>query len=148
MSRFNEEELCLQCLSDEKTAPGYEKALDAEVAATRLGRLNFPGVGLSAQDREYLQKVLKFRRAFRYNVGTPVVLAMDVEQYPLGVFPKGTTGRIVTVRPDVVAMKLDKFYPALQEWRNELQWYPQHMEDEAELQAFFEEVVPVPTEVL
>jgi hypothetical protein len=147
MSRFNTDTLCLQCHSDEKTAPGYQKAHDAEVAATRLGRLNFPGIGLGEEDSRYLRMVLEFRRAFRFRVGTPVVLAEDFERYPLGAFPKGSTGKIVTVRPDLIAVKLDVFHPALQEWRNELQWYPNN-EDEDHINSFFQYVVPVPSEVL
>jgi hypothetical protein len=50
MSRFNTDELCLECIMDEKEAPGYPQAAAAERAAVRAGNYNFPGIGLGPED--------------------------------------------------------------------------------------------------
>jgi hypothetical protein len=47
MSKFNTDIICLRCAEDERLAPGYAAAADAEIAAVRQGNYNFPGVGLS-----------------------------------------------------------------------------------------------------
>jgi hypothetical protein len=54
MSKFNTDILCTQCQDDEREAPGYASAEAAEVAAVRAGDYNFPGIGLSPQDQEFL----------------------------------------------------------------------------------------------
>lgn len=54
MSRFNNEMICSECIDDERQAPGYAAAAEAEIAAVKRGDYNFPGVGLSAADREFL----------------------------------------------------------------------------------------------
>jgi hypothetical protein len=54
MSKFNEDVLCLLCKQDEKEAPGYQPANEAEVNACKAGDYNFHGVGLSDADRAFL----------------------------------------------------------------------------------------------
>ena len=54
MSKFNSEIICTHCQDDECEAPGYAAADAAEVAAVRAGDYNFPGIGLSPQDQEFL----------------------------------------------------------------------------------------------
>lgn len=63
MSKFDQAILCLACKADERLAPGYLLADEAEVAAVRRQEYNFPGVGLTAQDREFLAARLALRRA-------------------------------------------------------------------------------------
>lgn len=45
MSRFNEDCLCMNCISKEKQHPDYKKAAQAELEAVRRGNYNFPGIG-------------------------------------------------------------------------------------------------------
>jgi len=54
MSKFNNDWLCSECKEDERAAPGYAAADAAEVAAVLAGVRNFPGVGLSPADRDFL----------------------------------------------------------------------------------------------
>jgi hypothetical protein len=54
MSKFNVDTLCDRCAEDERLAPGYADASKAEMDAVRQGDLNFPGVGLSSEDRAFL----------------------------------------------------------------------------------------------
>jgi hypothetical protein len=54
MSKFNRDIICTPCKDDECEAPGYAAADAAEVAAVRGGNYNFPGIGLSPQDQEFL----------------------------------------------------------------------------------------------
>lgn len=65
MSRFNTDTICLPCDRDERDAPGYPAAAEAELAAVRRGDRNFPGVGLSNADRLHLANRLAERRAVR-----------------------------------------------------------------------------------
>ena len=51
MSVFNEQVICLGCISIEQAHPSFPEALAAEEAAVRRGDLNFPGIGLP-QDLE------------------------------------------------------------------------------------------------
>jgi hypothetical protein len=55
MSTFNTDTICSACAADERLAPGFRAARDAEEQACRGGDYNFPGVGLSAEDRAFLQ---------------------------------------------------------------------------------------------
>lgn len=64
MSRFNTDWLCEPCLEDERLAPGYQKAREAELAAVERGDRNSPGVGLSSEDLAFLAA----RRAQRFQV--------------------------------------------------------------------------------
>ena len=66
MSKFNTDTLCLPCKRDERLAPGYAAADEAEVAAVRAGGRHFPGVGLSPADAAFLAD----RRATRTKEGT------------------------------------------------------------------------------
>lgn len=59
--------------------------------------------------------------------GARVRLTADVAPYPLGSFPKGTTGTVVEINPDapvgnpVGFIKLDQHFDCLNEWDNVLQ---------------------------
>ncbi len=61
MSKFNEDTLCECCADDERLAPGYAAAREAEIASVRQGDFNFPGIGLSAEDRAFLAHRRKAR---------------------------------------------------------------------------------------
>jgi hypothetical protein len=56
MSTFNTETICVACKRDEKDAPGYRNADCAERDAVMGGFRNFPGVGLSVEDRTFLER--------------------------------------------------------------------------------------------
>ena len=45
-SRFNTEDICLECEEIERNHPDYQKAKDAEMEAVRAGNYNFEGIGL------------------------------------------------------------------------------------------------------
>ena len=62
VSKFNTDTLCLACKADEKLAPGYRHADATEVEAVRHGDYNFPGVGLSAEDRTFLAARRELRK--------------------------------------------------------------------------------------
>jgi len=61
MSVFNTETICGACKDDERQAPGYAAARDAERNAVRSGNYNFAGVGLSATDHVFLAERRKAR---------------------------------------------------------------------------------------
>lgn len=46
MSRFNTEMVCVDCIADEKEAPGYKRAAEEEYRQVVMCQYNFPGVGL------------------------------------------------------------------------------------------------------
>lgn len=46
MSRFNTQQICLDCEDVERKRPDYKKAADAELDACRRGDFNFPGIGM------------------------------------------------------------------------------------------------------
>lgn len=46
MSKFNTDELCLDCKDYEEEHPGYVEADLAETESVRRGDMNFPGIGL------------------------------------------------------------------------------------------------------
>jgi hypothetical protein len=48
MSRFNTDEICMECEEKEKKHPDYPRAVKAEAAAVRAGNYNFPGIGKPA----------------------------------------------------------------------------------------------------
>ena len=50
MSHFNTDSLCFDCLEAERQHPDYQKAVDAELAATRSGNHNFEGIGWSGKN--------------------------------------------------------------------------------------------------
>jgi len=56
MSRFNTQEICMECEEIEKRHPAYKEAADAELAACKGGDYNFPGVGLPAGFHEWAKK--------------------------------------------------------------------------------------------
>lgn len=63
MSKFNTDTICLSCKEDERQAPGYAEACRAETAAVRSGDYNFPGIGLSSADANFLAGRRKSRGA-------------------------------------------------------------------------------------
>jgi hypothetical protein len=63
MSKFDTAMVCLPCHDDERLAPGYVAAVEAEMNAVRSGVRNFPGVGLSTADRIFLADRFALRRA-------------------------------------------------------------------------------------
>lgn len=48
MSRFNTQNICMDCVDKERKHPKYAEAAAAELAATRSGNYNFPGIGKPA----------------------------------------------------------------------------------------------------
>jgi hypothetical protein len=60
-SYFNTDTICIPCSKDEKDAPGFNAAREAETNAVQGGDLNYPGVGLSIEDREFLKVRLRAR---------------------------------------------------------------------------------------
>lgn len=63
MSFMNTDTVCLDCYDDEKGCPNYGVAREAELRAAKRGERDFPGIGLKAEDREYLSKKLADRRS-------------------------------------------------------------------------------------
>lgn len=63
MSKFNRDVICMDCKADERLAPGYAQASAAELAAVHSGQMNYPGVGLSNEDRAFLSQRRAKRRA-------------------------------------------------------------------------------------
>lgn len=61
MSKFDLATICGLCKEDERLAPGYAAADQAELEAVRSGNYNFPGIGLSDEDHKFLAE----RRAQR-----------------------------------------------------------------------------------
>lgn len=45
MSRFNTQDICMECNEAETKHPRYREACEAEEAAVRRGDYNFPGIG-------------------------------------------------------------------------------------------------------
>jgi hypothetical protein len=46
MSRFNTQEICLECEEKEKQHPRYKEAVERELEAVKNGNYNFRGIGL------------------------------------------------------------------------------------------------------
>jgi hypothetical protein len=61
MSKFNRDQICATCKTDEQALTSYAAADAAEVASVRGGSYNFDGVGLSFFDRECLAEMRKAR---------------------------------------------------------------------------------------
>jgi hypothetical protein len=61
-SYFNVEMLCFDCKNEEKGAPNYQKAYDAETEAVRNRNFNFPGIGLAPEDQTHLDEQRKQRK--------------------------------------------------------------------------------------
>lgn len=51
MSKFNTDEICLDCYETERQHPKYAEADQAEIEAIRNGDFNFPGIGLPSDLR-------------------------------------------------------------------------------------------------
>lgn len=60
-SIFNSDEICMACEEDEKLAPGYERAREAESDAVRAGNLNFC-IGLSPEAQVFLAERRRARK--------------------------------------------------------------------------------------
>ena len=45
MSRFNTEDICLECETKETAHPRYKEAVEAELKQVRAGNYNYPGIG-------------------------------------------------------------------------------------------------------
>lgn len=56
MSKFNTDEICMQCKSDERSAPNYKRACEVERAACLRDDYNFQGIGLSLDDQAFLER--------------------------------------------------------------------------------------------
>lgn len=65
MSFFNTDTICIPCSDDEKGAPNFQQAREADYAAVHRGDYNFPGLGLAPADRAYLSLRIAARRAAR-----------------------------------------------------------------------------------
>ena len=45
MSRFNTQEICMDCVKKEKAHPNYENARTREMEEVRKGNYNYEGIG-------------------------------------------------------------------------------------------------------
>ena len=45
MSKFNTENICMNCKSKEREHPEYDRACEAEMRAVKAGDYNYPGIG-------------------------------------------------------------------------------------------------------
>jgi hypothetical protein len=63
MSVFNTSLICPQCAEDEKRAPHYKKACNAELREVGKGVEGFQGIGLSKEDAEFLEQLVAERGA-------------------------------------------------------------------------------------
>ena len=50
MSWFNEDHICMPCNDEEENHPDFEFAKNVEVAYTRKGNYNYPGIGYPGKD--------------------------------------------------------------------------------------------------
>jgi hypothetical protein len=55
MSRFNEDDICMDCQDDEKFCPNYGRARSVELSQVRSGLRMIAGIGLSPEDRVVLR---------------------------------------------------------------------------------------------
>jgi hypothetical protein len=55
MSYFNEDLPCGACKKDERDAPNYQQAVDAEHKQVALGNTRFTGIGLWPEDAAFLE---------------------------------------------------------------------------------------------
>jgi hypothetical protein len=62
LSKFNVDNICLHCATDERQAPGYRHACQVEEDQVRQGNYNFRGVGLSFEDQAFLTLQLANRK--------------------------------------------------------------------------------------
>ena len=63
MSKLNTDILCMDCKDDEKALPSYQAGATAESDAVCRGHYNFPGVGLTQDDRKFLIERCTVRRS-------------------------------------------------------------------------------------
>jgi hypothetical protein len=56
MSKFNQDELCMECKSTETYHPDYQRASDAELEAVKAGDRNFAGIGLPQGYSEWAKR--------------------------------------------------------------------------------------------
>lgn len=70
----------------------------------------------------------------QYIVGARVRLTRAIERFPYFTADAGLLGTIVTVEPDLFAVRLDKVISAAEDWDNELHWDgPEDAVDDIEL---------------
>ena len=62
MSRFNEDDICLDCLDDEKFCPNYGRSQSVELSQVRSGLRMIAGIGLSPEDRVVLRERREARK--------------------------------------------------------------------------------------
>jgi len=68
-------------------------------------------------------EVLPFQ--FSELVGRHIRLTKDVERFPTGIVTQGATGRIIDAHRQQISVKLDAHHEFLDEWDNELHFYPE-----------------------
>lgn len=54
-------------------------------------------------------------------IGTRVSLTKQVENWPIGRWEPGETGTLIDVDPEYLTIKMDRHFPELDEWENDLQ---------------------------
>jgi len=62
MSRFNEDDICLDCIDDEKFCPNYGRAGSVELSQVRSGLRMITGIGLSPEDHAVLRELREARK--------------------------------------------------------------------------------------
>jgi hypothetical protein len=56
--------------------------------------------------------------------GTRVRFTQPVDRYPHVAVSRGETGTVTLADPEMVAVRLDRYDPGLDEWDNEVHFYP------------------------
>lgn len=62
MSRFNEDDICLDCQDDEKFCPNYGRAQSVELSQVRSGLRMTAGIRLSPEDIVVLRELREARK--------------------------------------------------------------------------------------
>ena len=57
MSWFNQDNICMQCCYEEEKHPDFEFAKNVEVAYTKRGNMNYPGVGYPGKEGRISEKL-------------------------------------------------------------------------------------------
>ena len=98
MSKFNTDMLCLDCITEEREAPGYKAAADEEYRQVVLHNYKFPGVGLDPLSLGFVCGRMSLR-----GIGIGVIAAYAKKHgYP---YPEGTTLKDL---PGVHQLRADK----------------------------------------
>jgi hypothetical protein len=53
-------------------------------------------------------------------VGSRVRFTQSVERYPHALVPAGETGVVTVIEPDLIAVRMDREFPGLAGWDNEV----------------------------